>query len=196
MFHDIPERISEQMRRLEAIDSRDREDGTPRLERLRQVPPETGRFIALLAAAAPPGGVIEIGTSAGYSTLWLALACRATGRKVTTFEVLDAKAALARETFRLAGVEDVVDFVHGDARAALPGFDGIGYCFLDAEKEVYGDCYDLVVPRLVSGGILVADNAINHVETLAPMIARALADDRVDAMVVPIEKGELVCRRR
>lgn len=196
MFHNIPATMARRMRELEKIDVRDRADGTPRMERLRQIPPDTGRFIALLAASAPPAPVVEIGASAGYSTLWLALACRETGRLVTTFEVLPAKVALARETFRRAGVDDIVTLVEGDAREHLSGIDGIGFCFLDAEKEVYADCYELAVPRLVSGGLLVADNAINHYETLKPMIHRALADERVDAMVVPIGKGELVCRRR
>lgn len=196
MFHNIPATMARRMRELEKIDERDRADGTPRMERLRQIPPDTGKFVALLAISAPPGAVVEIGASAGYSTLWLALACRETGRQVTTFEVLPAKVALARETFRRAGVDDIVTLVEGDAREHLSGIDGIGFCFLDAEKEVYADCYELAVPRLVSGGLLVADNAINHYETLKPMIDRALADERVDAMVVPIGKGELVCRRR
>ena len=196
MFHEIPPAISERMRELEAIDARDRDDGTPRLSRLRQIPPETGQFLALLAASAPPGAVIEIGTSAGYSTLWLALACRETGRRLTTFEILPEKVALARHTFRAAGVEGVVELVEGDALAHLERISDIAFCFLDAEKEVYGRCYDRVVPRMVRGGLLVADNAINHYETLATMIAASLADARVDALVVPIGNGELVCRRR
>lgn len=71
----------------------------------------------------------------------------------------------------------------------------IAFCFLDAEKEVYGECYELVIPRLVAGGLLIADNAINHRETLQPMLERALADERVDALIVPIGKGELLCRK-
>ena len=55
---------------------------------------------------------------------------------------------------------------------------------------------NLVIPRLVPGGLLIADNAINHAATLQPMLNRALADNRVDALVVPIGKGELVCRKR
>ena len=196
MFHDIPPQILARMRHLEAIDARDRVDGTPRMERLRQVPPESGRFIALLAAGAPDGTFIEIGTSAGYSTLWLALACRERAQTITTFELLEAKQELAAETFRQADVEDVVDLVKGDALDHIAAYDDIAFCFLDAEKEIYGDCYEAVVPRMVPGGILVADNAINHRETLQPMLERALADDRVDALNVPIEKGELVCRRR
>ncbi len=196
MFHDIPEPIRARMAYLEQIDARDRTDGTPRLQRLRQVPAEVGRFLALLAAAAPAGRCVEIGTSAGYSTLWLALACRATDRRVTTFEILPEKAELARASFELADVKDVVDFVQGDALLHLPKLAGIGFCFLDAEKEIYSSCYEAVVPNLVPGGILVADNAINHEATLRPMLDRALSDGRVDALIVPIGKGELICRKR
>jgi len=196
MFHEIPKSIADRMQYLERIDGRDRSDGTTRMKRLRQITPEVGRFIALLATGAPIGRWIEIGTSAGYSTLWLALACRQTGRTVATFEVLDEKAELARQTFEIAGVGDVVDFIHGDALAHLPQFKGISFCFLDAEKEIYGQCYEAVIPNMVSGGILVADNAINHEATLRPMLDRALSDDRVDALIVPIGKGELVCRKR
>ncbi|MHB9022870.1 MAG: O-methyltransferase [Armatimonadota bacterium] len=196
MFHNIPQPIFERMRALEATDARDRQDDTPRLQRLRQIPPETGKFLALLAANTPAGDVIEIGASAGYSTLWLALACRETGRRLTTYEVLPEKVALARETFSLAEVEDVVTLVAGDARASLPNHPEIAFCFLDAEKEVYAECYELVVPRLVPGGLLVADNAINHAPALQPLLDRALADPRVDALIVPIGKGELVCRKR
>jgi len=180
---------------LEAIDARDREDGTGRMERLRQIPPVTGKFIALQAAAAPPGEIIEIGTSAGYSTLWLALAARETGRRITTFECLPEKAALARETFRVTGQKDIVTLVEGDARDHLTEYADISCCFLDAEKEVYLDCYKLIVPNLVPGGLLMADNAINHAATLQPMLDHALSDSRVDALVVPVGKGVLLCRK-
>lgn len=195
MFHDIPQQIIDRMRFLEEIDSVDRTNGTPRMKRLRQIPPETGRFIAILAASTPEGGMIEIGTSAGYSSLWLALACRATGRKLTTYEILPEKVELASETFRSANVEDIVDLVAGNALDYIAEHNQIAFCFLDAEKEVYAECYEAVVPRLVSGGLFVADNAINHRETLQPMIDRALLDKRVDALVVQIGKGELVCRK-
>ena len=195
MFHSIRPAILQQMQILEQIDIRDREDGTPRLQRLRQIPPETGKFLAWLAASAPPGDDLEIGTSAGYSTLWLASACEMLGRSLTTFEILPEKADLARATFRAAGVEGTVNLVEGDARIYLPYYHNIAFCFLDAEKEVYADCYEAVIPNLVAGGWLVADNAINHRETLQPLLDRALADARVDALIVPIGKGELVCRK-
>jgi len=195
MFHSIRPSILTRMHYLEHIDATDRVDGTLRLQRLRQIPPETGRFLALLAATAPDGAYIEIGASAGYSALWLALAGEALGRSVTTFEILPEKAKLALETFKSAQVENIIKLVVGDARQYIAQCDEIAFCFLDAEKEVYEECYDLVVPKMVKGGLLVADNAINHRETLQPMIDRALQDGRVDALVVPIGKGELVCRK-
>ena len=183
------------MRALEEQDRRDREDGTPRRERLRQIPPDTGKFLALLAASAPAGPWLEVGTSAGYSTLWLALAAREAGAEVTTFESLPEKVALARETFRRAEVEDAVTLVGGDALIHLAAYDSISFCFLDAEKEIYEKCYELIVPRLKPGGLLLADNAVNHREILGPMLERALGDGRVDALVVPVGKGVLVCRK-
>jgi predicted O-methyltransferase YrrM len=115
---------------------------------------------------------------------------------MTTFEVLEEKAEIAKETFKLAEVTGVVQLVVGDARQYLPSYNQTAFCFLDAEKEVYAECYEIIVPNLVKGGLLVADNAINHRETLAPMLEKALIDERVNGMVVPIGKGELVCWKR
>ncbi len=196
MFHDIPKPTLARMKYLEEIDTKDRADGTPRLSRLRQIPAETGKFIALLAAGAPAGQYLEIGTSAGYSTLWLALACRLRGRKLTTFEVLEEKAEIALQTFELSGDEDIIDLVRGNALDHLAGYEDVSFCFLDVEKEVYSDCYEAVVPRMVSGGILVADNAISHKTELRLMLDQAQVDDRVDAIVVPVGKGLLVCRKK
>jgi caffeoyl-CoA O-methyltransferase len=195
MFHNIPQCIKDRMTQLEEIDTSDRKDSTPHLKRLRQIPPETGRFLALMASLAPDGEYIEIGTSAGYSTMWLALACRQTRRKLTTFELLDEKAELARETIRLAEIDDVVNFVHGDAFKYLENYSNIAFCFLDAEKTDYAKYYDLIVPRLIPGGILIADNVISHAEKLQDILEKAKGDKRADSVIVPISKGELVCRK-
>lgn len=204
MFHNIPQEILDRMRHLEERDARDRTDGTPHSHRMRQIPPETGKFLALLVANTPDGALVEIGTSAGYSTLWLALACREVGRTVATYEISEVKAGWARETFDLSGVSDVVTLVHGDAREALRSWgstprqhnQGIAFCFLDAEKADYLEFYDLVVPNLVRGGLLAADNASSHGQDIDSTIQRSLLDERVDALVVPIGKGVLVCRKR
>ena len=167
MFHDIPEPVLKRMKELEAIDTRDRIDGTPQSKRLRQIPPDTGRFLALLAASAPEGVYLEIGASAGYSTLWLALACRELQRKIVTFEIDKEKVKLARETFSKAEVDDVVQLVAGDARDFIKDFDDIVFCFLDAEKEDYIELFELIVPSMKKGGLLIADNVISHADTLS-----------------------------
>ena len=193
MFHNIPNKIFDRMESLQWLDAKGRADGTERFQRLRQIPPETGKFLAIMAAASPEGKMLEIGTSGGYSTLWLALACQAINRKITTFEISKEKIEIAKETFQAADVEDVIELIHGDARDHISNYTDIAFCFLDIEKELYQDCYDLIVPRMVSGGLLVCDNAISHKDVLQPFVDLALIDERVDAVVVPIERGELVC---
>jgi predicted O-methyltransferase YrrM len=180
---------------LEAIDRQDRVDGTPRSKRLRQVPPETGKFLALMAAGAPDGAILEIGASAGYSSLWLILACLQRGGRLVTFEASPDKARLALETFKQAQVETHVQLIQGDAHDYLSSYHGVSFCFLDAEKEIYQTCYDMVVPNLVPGGLFLADNVISHQETLQTMLEHASADERVDALIIPIGKGVLLCRR-
>jgi predicted O-methyltransferase YrrM len=183
------------MRHLERIDAADRTDGTPQRARLRQVPEVTGRYLAMIAACSPIGKVIEIGTSAGYSAMWISLACKEKGATLTTFEVSADKVRVARETFEAAGLEMMAQVVEGDARDYLPAYNDVGFCFLDAEKDVYTDCYKLIIPRLVRGGLLVADNVISHRDALQSFMNVALADDRVDSLVVPIGNGLLTCRR-
>jgi caffeoyl-CoA O-methyltransferase len=195
MFHNIPRPILNQMRRLEEMDALEREDGTPRLQRLRQIPPVTGKFLALLCASAPEGGVLEVGTSGGYSSLWLTLACRARGDHLTTFEILEEKIDRANETFELAEVSDEIQLIHGDAREVIAGYRDIAFCFLDAERDIYLDIYEKLMPNLAPGGILAVDNVLSHAEELSDFVAQAEDDPRVDALIVPVGKGILVCRK-
>jgi predicted O-methyltransferase YrrM len=196
MFHDMPERIRRRMSYLERLDARHRKaDRLNHFDRLRQIPPATGKFLAVLAAGAPEGTILELGTSGGYSTMWLSLAARAAGRKIITLEVSPAKAELARETFKAAGIEDIVGLVEGDALKYLKHYDRVAFAFLDLEKPLYKKVYETLVPALVHGGLLVADNVISHRDQVAPVLRRALADRRVDAQIVPVGSGLLVARK-
>ncbi len=195
MFNSIPKEIKDRMAYLEKQDKKDRQNDTPMLQRLRQVPPETGKFIALMLAYSPKGTALEIGTSAGYSTLWLALACRTRKRQINTFEVLDEKAKLAKETFRLANVEDVVKLIQGDARKLIKEYSDVAFCFLDCEKEYYLECYNALIPRMIKGGILIADNVISHKEDLKDFLETVEKDQRVDSVIIPFKTGDLVCRK-
>ncbi len=74
--------------------------------------------------------------------------------------------------------------------------DGLAFCFLDSEKADYGELYEAIVPLLVPGGLLVADNAVGFEDVLQPMLDSALTDPRVDGVVVPFLTGQLICRKR
>jgi predicted O-methyltransferase YrrM len=192
---DISEAMQQTMRRLEEIDERDRQDGTPRAQRLRQVPAESGMLLALLAKSAPPGSLVEIGTSAGYSALWISLAAKQRAQRLHTFEILPEKAAIAQQTFADAGVEEWLHLSTADARSATSELQDISFCFLDADKDVYTEIYDLLIPKLVDGGLLIADNVVSHATELNPFVKMARMDKRVDALVLPVGKGLLVCRK-
>jgi predicted O-methyltransferase YrrM len=189
----ISPRILAVLRRLEERDARDRKDGTPRAERLRAIRPEVGEFLLTLALATSARSILEIGTSVGYSTLWLAVAARANSGRVTTFEVDPAKVALAQETFADAGVFDLVDVRHEDALAALTeGGADADLVFLDAEKEDYTRFLPAIVATLRPGGLFVADNLLSHAESLKGFRRAALEHPALTGLVVPIGRGELV----
>ena len=195
MFHDIPESMRARMKELEQRASQDESPEVPDGEKLRQISPETGRFLAMMAASSPEGNWVEFGTSAGYSGMWLSLACKARNQKLTTIDLSEFKAKLSAETFKISGVVDQIEFILGDGLEHTEKIDNISFYFLDTIKTVYEPCYELVVPKLVPGGLLIADNAVSHADELEGLFARAEADSRVDSVILPVGKGVLLCRK-
>jgi caffeoyl-CoA O-methyltransferase len=195
MFREFPKAMAARMADLEAADKKDRTDGTEHLKRLRQIPRITGKFISLLAALAPAGECIEVGTSAGYSALWLWTALKGRGLQLKTVEILPEKAALARETFRLSGVTGDVELVEGDFLERGAGLTNIAFCFVDCEKQYYEKIFRMIAGKMVGGGLIVADNALSHYDAVKGMIDAAESDERFDCLTVPIGQGVFVCRR-
>ncbi len=209
----VPGRIRAAMAALEAIDEADRADGTPQVRRLRAVRPEVGQLLLTMALAIGARTIVEVGTSGGYSALWLAVAAGRTGGRVVTFEIDPDKIRRARRTFQDAGVEALVDLREGDGGRGLQGFAGsaseegtgpragpIGpgpadLVFLDAEKADYLRFLEPAIDALRPGGLLVADNLTTHPAELAAFREAALADPRLSGLVVPIGGGELVAVR-
>ncbi len=123
------------------------------------VPPGDGRVLRLLTEAAGAKNVVEIGTSTGYSGLWLCLALQATGGKLTTFEMDPGRAATAREHFRKAGVDRMVTLVQGDAHQNISRLkEPIDVLFIDADKEGYVDYLNKLQPLVRPGGLILAHN--------------------------------------
>jgi len=126
---------------------------------MRNVSPEDGRLLRLLTEATDAKHVVEIGTSNGYSGIWLCLALRSTGGRLTTYEIDAGRAALARENFERASVERMVTLVEGDAHQEVTKLTGrIDLLFLDADKSGYVDYLDKLLPLVRPGGLVVAHN--------------------------------------
>ena len=122
---------------------------------------DVGSFLHTLIISKGAINILEIGTSYGYSTLFLADAARLTGGKVTTVELEDFKQNSARESLSAAGLEQHVDWRLGNALEVLPSVDSeIDFVLIDLWKDLYIPCLDIVYPKLAHGAIIVADNML------------------------------------
>jgi predicted O-methyltransferase YrrM len=125
----------------------------------RNVPPQDGRFLRIMAEAMNAKNVVEIGTSTGYSGIWFGMALQKTGGKLTTYEIDAQRAATARENFKKASLADIITLVEGDAHDEVKKLkDPIDILFLDADKEGYIDYLNKLLPLVHPGGLVIAHN--------------------------------------
>jgi caffeoyl-CoA O-methyltransferase len=123
------------------------------------VPQEDGRILRLLTEAVGAKHVVEIGTSNGYSGIWFCLALRTTGGKLTTHDIDEGRASLARENFKRAGVDNIVTLVMGDAHETVTRIkEPIDVLFIDADKEGYLDYLTKLLPLVRPGGLILSHN--------------------------------------
>ena len=167
-------------------------DERPR--RMLNITRETGEFLSVLVRATGARRVLEIGTSNGYSTLWLAEAARATGGVITTVECSEYKVGLASVTFARSGLASFITLVHDDAGRLLPRSEqsAFDFIFLDAERPEYPGWWPELRRVLRPGGLLVVDNALSHVEQMAPFVALVKADPLFATSLVPVGNGEFL----
>jgi predicted O-methyltransferase YrrM len=168
-----------------------------RLERFRNVEPETAALLGVLVRARAAPRVLEIGTSNGYSTIWLADAAQATKGSLVSLEIDPARSALARAHLARAGLDDVADLRTADAGEALAAFpdDAFDLVFLDAERPAYPGYWPDLVRTLVPGGLLAVDNVLSHAAEVEPFRRLVAADARVTPALVPTGAGVLLVVR-
>lgn len=168
-----------------------------RLLRYRCLEPDSAAVLAALVRSARARKVLEIGTSVGYSTLWLADAVRATGGRVTSLDVDPQRTERAREHLHRTGLSAHVELVTADAGAWLRHESGPwDVVLLDAERPAYPDYW----PRLFAGlrpdgGTLVVDNVLSHADQVRAFRERVDATPGVTRAVVPTGAGLLVVVR-
>jgi predicted O-methyltransferase YrrM len=123
---------------------------------------EDGRFLRVLVATSNAKHALEIGGAHGYSAIWIGLALRETGGRLTTIEFDPGRAATAAANIKRAGLADVVTVVPGDAFKEIPKLPGtFDFVFLDAWKPDYQRFFELVFPRLATRGLFLAHNVVN-----------------------------------
>ena len=182
------------MQSIDASQMRARRD-----EFLLPIGPDTARVLHTLIKGAKSRSILELGTSYGYSTLWLADAARETDGKVVSLELAADKALHARAALSRAGVADRVDIRVGNALETLPRLAGpFDFVLLDLWKDLYIACLDLIYPKLAPGAFVVADNMIHPelVRADAARYQRRIRQLEFDTVLLPIGSGIEVSRRR
>ena len=153
LFLFIPQAIAEEVKDIDAFLADVRERG------YLNVPPEHGRFLQLMTELRGAKRVLEVGTSTGYSGLWIARGLRRTGGKLDTIEIDQGRAETARQNFKKAGVDDIITIHVDDAFKAIPKLEGeFDMIFLDAGS--FKRFFDAAYPRLRPGGVLLTHNAL------------------------------------
>ncbi|HXQ85722.1 MAG TPA: class I SAM-dependent methyltransferase [Gaiella sp.] len=185
----LDDRVRSVLARMEAQDADDHGKDIPVSERSLAVGPDSGRL--LFALVAPNAGceVLEIGSSHGYSTIWLAAAARILGGRVVTLEQEPGKIDVWRRNIADSGLEEWAELVEGDAKETLSELeDGFDVVFLDAWKDDYEVLFGLARTKLDPGGIVVADNVTTS-STVEAYAAARQADPTLVSVTVPIGHG-------
>jgi predicted O-methyltransferase YrrM len=182
------------LQELEAFGKTNDARETARARRMMNITHDTGEFLVLLARAVDARRVLEIGTSNGYSTLWLAYAVQPLNGKVVTVEHAVYKAELARENFKRVALDEWIELHLGEAGDILKQQPdrSFGLIFLDASRQQYVAWWNDLQRVLSPGGLLVVDNAVSHAQQIEPFKQIVQQTPGYVTSLVPVGNGELV----
>jgi len=161
----------------------------------------SANFLNMLIKIADAKNVVEVGTSNGYSGIWIGKALKETGGKLTTIEYYEKRIVLAQENFKKCEVDDIITIKQGEACDVLQelcsdeNFE-IDLAFIDANKREYVKYFEMVDLKLKSGGIIVADNITSHAEKVATFVDKIKADERYQVEILDLPGGMLVARKK
>jgi predicted O-methyltransferase YrrM len=169
-------------------------------ELLLSVGREAGTLLYLLASGAQSRRILELGSSFGYSTVWLGAAARTTGGKVLSLELRENKIEHARQALTRAGLSTRVEFHAGDCLETLRHLPGpFDFVLLDVWKDLYVPCFELVHPKLAPGAVIFADNMLEpesarpHAEAYRARVRKA---GDMDSVLVNVGNGIEISRKR
>lgn len=173
---------------------------------------ESANFLNMLIKISGAKKAIEVGTSNGYSGIWIAKALKETGgykSRLVTIEYYESRIALARENFKKCGVDDIITIKQGSACDVLKTIDfsttqaglqhdnftpypEVDFAFIDANKSEYIEYFDLINPKLRLGGIIAADNIISHADKVAPFVEKIKSHPDYQVEILNLPGGMLL----
>ncbi len=159
------------------------------------IPRKTGVLINMFIKMMGIKNALEIGTSNGYSGLWIAKALKQTGGKLTTIEYYDKRQSVAIANFEKCGVADIIKPLQGsacDILETLAPEEKFDFVFIDANKREYVKYFELIKPHLTEKALIIADNITSHAEKVQTFIDAVDADNEFQYEIVEVPGGILI----
>jgi len=174
---------------------------TPNPEKLLAIGRNTGIFYNILLKSKNAKKILEIGMSAGYSTIWFAEAIsKKTGSRIITIDQDKKKIERAKRNFEDAGLSDLIDIRHGDALEVLLDIknesnssESFDFVFIDADKERYIQYFDVILPMVKPGGLIGADNILfpERFQKFTNLYVKHVRNNpKIRSVTIPIDNGE------
>lgn len=186
----VKSRVFKLLDRLEQRDKKERVLDLSSEERVKNIHPDSARLLNLLARISKSEHILEIGSRNGYSTIWLGLAARENQGSVTTIEKDEIRVKEAMENFKESGLEDIITLYHGNALDILPTLqEKWDFIFIDAEKSEHTNYFELILEKLLPGGVIITDNIVSHEDELKEYLETIRSHPKLESQLIPIGRG-------
>lgn len=157
----------------------------------------SANFLNILIKISGAKNVLEVGTSNGYSGIWLAKALKQTGGQLTTIEYYEKRIILAQENFKKCEVDNIITIKQGSACDVLEELCSqddftIDFAFVDANKAEYIKYFELIDKKLKKGGIIAADNITSHPEKVRPFVEKIQNNPNYQVEILDLPAGILI----
>lgn len=160
-----------------------------------QIPPSSAQMLRFMVLATKAKTILELGTSIGFSTMWLALGAKENGGHVYGTEIFEEKADLAEQNLKEAGVNDLVTILRKDILEVLKEWETekkIDFVFMDADKQRYDQYLEKLIPLLSDNGVIMVDNVGNYPQHMQPFLDMCKARTEVVVHFLNIDFGLLM----
>lgn len=161
------------------------------------VPRKTAELLKFLVVTTKAKTILELGTSAGYSTIWLAWGAKINNGKVYTIELFKPKIKLAKKFFKKAKLENYIIQIHGDIHQELDKWrKQVDFVFIDADKYGYLTYTKKILPYLKKGGLIVADNAVSHAHLMHDFLTFVKTNKNLESRLLEMNNGILLATKK